>query len=394
MAPNTRESAILRGGMPVGKRTVPFTLTAILLAMLASPCAAFHDGGVAQCDGCHTMHNSEDGALVDPDAPDGNPWLLVDSTPSDVCLGCHASSLGAVFADASGGNDPTLGHVERGGGNFLYLLEDNLNDAHGGAQSPISGDAAGHNLDAPGYGLAADGILTSAPGGAFPASRLGCTSCHDPHGNGEFRLLYGGGQVAQDFYAFIEDAPDAEGISLFSGSEDATYHSAYRGGMSAWCGNCHGEFHQQDTRLVHPSGQTIGATLATQYNLYNGTLDPLGGDAANAYLPQVPFEDASMLPSSNAGPGATSQVSCVSCHRAHASSAPNAGRWDFSVTFLDDDGAESGSFALPNPYASADQRSLCNKCHLKDAYDGTSTGTTGGSRNERDHKHVTDAGPG
>ena len=60
------------------------------LCFVASPVLAFHDHGVADCAGCHTMHNSEDGALVDPDSPNGNAWLLRDATPSDVCLGCHA----------------------------------------------------------------------------------------------------------------------------------------------------------------------------------------------------------------------------------------------------------------------------------------------------------------
>ncbi len=58
--------------------------------------AAFHDGGVAHCNGCHTMHNSQDGQLVDPDHPNGNVWLLTDASPSDVCLQCHATRSGAV----------------------------------------------------------------------------------------------------------------------------------------------------------------------------------------------------------------------------------------------------------------------------------------------------------
>jgi hypothetical protein len=71
---------------------------------------------------------------------------------------------------------------------------------------------------------------------------------------------------------------------------------------------------------------------------------------------------------STEGPSATSRVMCLTCHRAHATSAPNAGRWDFNVTLLDEDGHESGSYALPNPY-DGNQRSLCNKCHSKDEFD-------------------------
>ena len=74
-----------------------------------------------------------------------------------------------------------------------------------------------------------------------------------------------------------------------------------------------------------------------------------------------------MTTASTAGPNGGSTVMCMSCHRAHATSAPNSGRWDFSVTFLHEDGDESGSYSIPDPYASVNQRSLCNKCHVKDA---------------------------
>ena len=74
------------------------------------------------------------------------------------------------------------------------------------------------------------------------------------------------------------------------------------------------------------------------------------------------------------GPTATSQVSCISCHRAHGTSAPDAGRWEFAVTHLEADGHESGSYKIPNPY-DVYQRSLCNKCHKKDEFDALVDGT-------------------
>jgi hypothetical protein len=310
------------------------------------------------------MHNSPDGALVDPDSPLGNPGLLNDATPSDVCLNCHATGLGAVFA-----TDVLNPAPLKGAGNFIFLLEDNLNDGHGGATEPISGDAAGHNLDAPGYGLAADGTLTSAPGGNFNASVLGCTSCHDPHGNDSFRMLYGAGRLVNEYYTFTNAAPEAAGLSVFFGAESNASHTAYQGGMSAWCGNCHGDFHDNTlSDLIHPSGSTLGGTIAQTYNLYNGTSDITGGTQADAYLAMVPFEDAANTTTSTAGPSASSRVMCLTCHRAHATSAPDAGRWDFSVTLLDEDGLESSSYAIPNPF-DANQRSLCNKCHRKDEFD-------------------------
>jgi hypothetical protein len=125
---------------------------------------------------------------------------------------------------------------------------------------------------------------------------------------------------------------------------------------------------------VHPSGSTLGGTIATTYNLYNGTIDQLGGARPTAYLAEVPFEGATNGTTGNTfGPSAADQISCITCHRAHGSSAPDAGRWDMSVTFLHEDGVESGSYPIPPPafanYQDDNQRSLCNKCHNKDYLD-------------------------
>ena len=70
-----------------------------------------------------------------------------------------------------------------------------------------------------------------------------------------------------------------------------------------------------------------------------------------------------------AGPDGGGRVHCLTCHRAHASSAPQAGRWDFAVEFLIDDGVSSGSHALPSPYPALEQDSLCNKCHSGESHD-------------------------
>lgn len=349
-------------------------LAMVLCFVLAGTSFAFHDAGVADCAGCHTMHNSQDGTLVDPDSPDGNPWLLVDANPSDVCLSCHASRLGEVF-----GTDPLAPPRLIGAGNFAFLLEDNINDGHGGGdtladgswENAIPGAQGGHSIIAPSMGVGADPVLTAAPGGTFPASQLGCSSCHDPHGNTNFRMLYGATSIQDGLYTFTNAAPTAEGgpSLFFGGGESQTLHTGYQGGMSAWCGNCHGDFHNNNTKLIHPSGSTIGGSIATNYNLYNGTDAITGGVAASAYLAEVPFEDAANTATSTAGPTAASQVMCLTCHRAHATSAPDMGRWDFGVTLLHEDGDESGSYEIPDPYSSINQRSLCNKCHVKDVND-------------------------
>jgi hypothetical protein len=335
-----------------------------ILAFFVTNALAFHDHGVAHCNGCHTMHNSENNQLVDPDSPNGNPYLLIDGTPTDVCLSCHATGSGEVWGD-----DPLNPPTEHGAGNFCFVAEDNINDGHNGAMNPIPGSYSVHNLIAPSMGGVADPVNATSPGGDYPSTSLGCSSCHDPHGNEHFRMLYGIGHVEAGDYTFMAPSPDAVGLNIHGAGESQSNHTAYRSGMSAWCGNCHGDFHDNSTQLIHPSGSAMGASIAQTYNLYNGTVDQTGGSQATAYLPQVAFEALGMTTDSTGGPTATSQVSCVTCHRAHGSSGPNIGRWDFNVTFLHEDGVESGSYQIPDPYNNLNQRSLCNKCHRKDEGD-------------------------
>ncbi|HKI85409.1 MAG TPA: hypothetical protein VKA53_01565 [Thermoanaerobaculia bacterium] len=368
-------------------RALPVVLlAAVVVSFFAAPAAAFHDGGVADCAGCHTMHNSENGASVVQGGTPGqgvNAYLLKTPKPTDTCLLCHARP-GSETGYGVFGTSVLTPKPEKGAGDFVFLLEDNINDGHAGATNPIPGYAAGHNVVSDTKGIAADPVLTTAPGGTFTSANLACTSCHDPHGTSAFRLLYGANRLVKNLdgsgYVFSNPAPEAVGVSLFGAPESNSNHTAYQSGMSAWCANCHGDFHNNAANLIHPSGVPIGGTIAAIYNAYNGTTDcvnnppvaaglPCGtGTAATAYLAQVPFEDAGMTTSSTQGPTASSRVMCLTCHRAHATSAPNAGRWDFNVSLLSEDGVESGSYALPNPY-DGNQRSLCNKCHAQDEYD-------------------------
>jgi mono/diheme cytochrome c family protein len=349
--------------------TIP-TSTGILLTLALATAAAifpargalaFHEGGVGSCGGCHIMHEGEDGVpVVDVSDP-----LLRGDASSDVCLGCHGDGPLGVF-----GEDPLNPPAERGGGNFVFLLEDQINDAADGADHPLSGEAAGHSVVAPSRGVGPDSRWPVAPGGAYPSSDLVCTSCHDPHGNTNFRMLHGAGPIQDGSYVFSSPAPTATGIELTTSSpaESRSNHTAYLEGMSAWCGNCHGpDYHDQGTTAFdHPSNRALGGKRATRYGYYAGEDNPTSGDPTTSYLPEVPFEDSGTTTSTTAGPSGFSRVMCLTCHRAHASSAPAAGRWDFRVDRLDADGFVSGSYPLPNPYPGPNQGTLCSKCHPPD----------------------------
>ncbi len=364
---------------------------------------AFHEGGVAHCDGCHTMHGSAD----NPFGGAENSMLLTGSDASSTCLNCHSGSGGYHVSSADGSNT-------NAGGDFFWVNNDYTVIVRG---NPVvfDGDNNGHNMVAADYGMVADARAGNlqAPGGTYAANLLGCTSCHDAHGQvnggtsngtaaisvsgsygaaaptdgsirGNYRLLgdsqYTAGNTDADGYAFNADAP----IATASGSNGASVD--YGSNMSEWCANCHGDFLVGgSTAHKHPAGNDVHLNgYGTNYNSYVATGN-FTGTQATSYDDLVPFErgidDGSLLDvTSTVGPDTNSNVMCLTCHRSHASAFQNMGRWDFEVELL----AESHPLeatdlpATAVPYyadgAAIDivtqyghyQRSLCNKCHVQD----------------------------
>lgn len=420
------------------KRTIVLAI-GMAVALVAGPAAAFHDGGVANCDGCHTMHNSLGNQAVIPGSTQftGNAFLLKGSDASSTCLNCHARntqrSYAAMTYPVPAATNPPLQMSP--GGDFAYLGKTYSWTAHGSNRT-VPGERHGHNIIAADFGLSADTTLTTAPGGNYDATKLGCNSCHDPHGKtrilstgvqdsnntigvasepiresgsygampstgeavGVYRLLGGKGYVPQTYSggpAFNNDAPIAVVPSNYNRSEATTEtRVAYGKGMSEWCANCHAGIHANSlSTLRHPAGN--GALISKYTNNYNAYVKSgdLTGTVATSYSSLVPYEEgtddrASLAlravndGSQTAGPSTgTENVMCLSCHRAHASAFSSMGRWDFSATFVTENGVYTagdeggGKTAAENQAALYDrpasafatfQRSLCNKCHAKD----------------------------
>ena len=174
---------------------------AAVFALAFGNAYAFHSGGVADCEGCHSMHNSfENSANVTGMAQfSSGPYLLKAQDQSGACLNCHdsADAAGAgyhISTHGSFGVGTTAAPVEgKPGGDFAWLKMTMTGKVRG---SPFTadGDRHGHNIVAVDFGYSADKIQTVAPGGSYPASALACSSCHDPHGR--YRRLANGTQVA------------------------------------------------------------------------------------------------------------------------------------------------------------------------------------------------------
>src|SRR5512139_422970 len=130
-------------------------LAAAAVLVTGAPALAFHDGGVAYCSGCHTMHNSSNGVAMNFNAAGTGPGLAVGqgytdlllfANKSDVCLRCHGNNTASYGVWSTDPAAPNVARANRGGGDYVFLQEDNINDGRGGATNPILGYAAGHNV--------------------------------------------------------------------------------------------------------------------------------------------------------------------------------------------------------------------------------------------------------
>jgi len=223
---------------------------------------------------------------------------------------------------------------------------------------------------------------------------------------GTFRLLAGKGyQPKYDGGGnpFTADPPAAVAPSSYNRAETfADTRVAYGSGMSEWCANCHVEIHNDNypNKNIHPSGNTarLSQEVVNYYNayIYTGNLNNSPSSAYNSLVPyEMGTKDYSVLKavadssgSNRSGPqGGNANVMCLSCHRAHASGWDSMMRWNVLADSIVYDGRYPGidnssplqiaqgrteaetrkTFYDRTPESFAIfQRSLCNKCHVKD----------------------------
>jgi predicted CXXCH cytochrome family protein len=433
--------------MKVVKFSLVITATALLTIGLSAMAYAFHSGAVAECTGCHSMHSAPPGGSfllikAEPSSTCLDCHAHADTAPSSYHI--------MTYPVPGSGIPP----VERTpGGDFAWLLKSYTFTVRGTVNNE-EGMEHGHNVVASDFGILADTENTTSPGGSYPASQLSCVSCHDPHGKyrriadgsivtagytvlgsgsyntsvgnngtpipdgqavGTYRLLAGIGHGNPDIG--FPGVPVAVAPSTYNQSEATNQvrvaygYSADASGRTSWgrwCAACHAKMHTDNRTNVHPIDETLGSDVAGIYNKYVNSGNQIGGTDTKAYLSLVPFFEnttdftvtgystlashASNKDDYLNGPATGDRVSCLSCHRAHASGFPEMLRWSMEgefITYADangnaiwpgiDNGAPvqfaRGRTSVETKAAYYDrdvnifgpyQRVLCNKCHAQD----------------------------
>ncbi len=412
-----------------GFNVVLLTIAAVLLTLgLVGTANAFHSGGVAECVGCHSMHNPLGGAL------------LVGTDQSSTCLNCHGQTGASSYhistpeADMPAGTPPGN---RTPGGDFGWVKKTYTWIPRGTTVESEAGDRHGHNIIAADHNYIQDATNLTAPGGTMDSGDLHCSSCHDQHSKlrrlsdgsiattgapiiasgsynnspvpaagqavGVYRLLRGAGSPpGTGGVTFSDPVPAAMSPSTYNRSEAVTdTRVAYGRGMSKFCATCHPDMHVDSGRLVHPVDFNLGSGIAGNYNAYVGSGN-LTGDISTAYDSIVPFQVdnsadyvalAAMAVNDGSvktGAAATDRVMCLSCHRAHATGWKYMTRWDNEIELIAVAGQWPGTDAtgdaalakwakgmtmaerakayndtVATSYATY-QRALCNKCHAKD----------------------------
>jgi predicted CXXCH cytochrome family protein len=408
---------------------------ALLTIGLSGMAYAFHSGGVAECGGCHSMHN-----------PISTDNLLIQADSSSTCLFCHQNSADTVangYHVSTAPNSLGAGQapLQRNPGGDFGWLKKTYTFTVRGTTTTEDGATHGHNIIAADFGYVVDPVNTTSPGGTFQSSTLSCVSCHDMHGQyrrrsdgtigkdggpiiasgsyatsstpgyaeppaagtalGVYRLLAGNGWSKAPFTG----VPAAKAPNSYNRTEAVTqtrvaYGHATTGGHAAWgtwCATCHTDMHSANG-YVHPVDQSLTAGTNDIYNQYVMSGD-MGGNINTSFTSLVPFVEqttdyatlASHAKNDDTylnGPTGSDRVSCLSCHRAHASGWEFALRWNMEGEFMVYNsqfpgtdttptapqfargrlGAETQAAYYDRPVTkfASYQRVLCNKCHAKD----------------------------
>jgi predicted CXXCH cytochrome family protein len=335
------------------RKLVYVAATALAMFAIGAAAPAYADNGphvpskgnttVDRCAGCHRAHTAK------------ATYLLRDTQPA-LCYTCHGAGAGGASTDVYDGVGYT--GMERGvggsalrGGGFAYALIDSGNATH---VARTTTTAAVNHVPTLSAGVATtsshsvDGSTATAWGGGAIGSGAGtaiglrCGSCHDPHGNGNYRILRPipvdsgattgvtipdsstKSYTTTDYWATNDPNSPSTTVTYTSGGTTTTATTTqFIANISAWCTQCH-------TRYLAASGSYKTDSGDSMYGYRHRSDQKYKEGGAN----------------------------CITCHVAHGTNATMTGAESGKVTNPDGSGTPGSSKLLR-----VNNRGTCNMCH-------------------------------
>lgn len=366
------------------------------------------------CAGCHRAHTSISTLQwTANDATQSQHSALLSSSATvmyEFCYACHdATSQGADTNVQDGIYEGTLygdqGAILNGGG-FETLGGAPVTSTHAFKSESWGAYGGGYQ----GQGVTnADGQIPGANAGETSAIKMDCTSCHDPHGSANYRILkdqvYGNKVGGYDTTVSTVD-PDPDG---FVSSTETGWpvlgfrlHTAYpdyqpnyttpmyaKGydmkttavnadkGMSGWCAGCHATYNgragSQDN--VYNAGDGLGLGMRHRHPINVPLTNYQGADSDRMVIDKLPLDhdiaEAGQTTSMTASNTKSDWVECLTCHRAHGTAATMNGWANQTAQQVNttdprypDFVSRSGS-GDPSALLRNNNRGVCEACHNK-----------------------------
>ncbi len=275
-----------------------------------------------KCAGCHRIHTGQ------------NEYLLKDAgTIEQFCYACHGSGgpgsdlavqEGALYGSPSGppyGGKTAVGALRGGGFESARIRTDDATPDRIGTLAASATTQSWHTVDGTTtgtmWGNGDIGAPTTLPVG--PSYTMDCASCHDPHGNGQYRILRsvptGSGAAA----VTVTDQPNPKtyGTTNYLYMDGGTVNLIQ---ISSWCATCH-------TRYLASSEAATADPIYTNRHRSDGS----------------------------------SNRACITCHASHGSNAAMTGSYSSTVEWP---GGGAGTTDNNNSrLLKMDNRGICIKCH-------------------------------
>jgi predicted CXXCH cytochrome family protein len=322
-----------------------------------------------KCAGCHRIHTGQ------------NEYLLKEAgSVEDFCYSCHGtggpgSDLAAQEGTFYGGTTPGAPYGGKTASTTVGLRAGGFDAARINSTDPSTranpnpdgsrtigvlaateAVVSQHAIDGTTAGtMWGNGAIGS---GAGPTVTLDCGSCHNPHGNGQYRILRpvptgsgGAGHAIPDTYpkTAADYTTDNYMDMTFTGS---TSTDNILMDTSAWCAQCHTRY-LATRRAPDPadaSRENSGDAIFTFRHTSSGLGYSSSQFDADGNL--LPGE----LPSNN-------NRACITCHASHGSNAQMTGALSSTVPWPDGSTVNPPNDTQRASLLKMNNRGMCLKCH-------------------------------